>query len=47
MEVKSVLNQETSNILKLGKKGLLFGFPYNFFSGMVQTGAKGSMVNHN
>jgi hypothetical protein len=47
MEVKGILNQETSNILKLAKKGLLFHFPNNYFSGMVLTGAKGSMVNHN
>ena len=47
MEIKGILNVETSSILKLAKKGLLVNFPDNFFSGMVLTGAKGSMVNHN
>lgn len=47
MEIKGILNSSTSDILKLAKNGLLFSFPTNYFSGMVLTGAKGSMVNHN
>eukprot|EP00828_Plagiopyla_frontata_P028757 TRINITY_DN3715_c0_g1_i4.p1 TRINITY_DN3715_c0_g1~~TRINITY_DN3715_c0_g1_i4.p1 ORF type:complete len:703 (-),score=76.33 TRINITY_DN3715_c0_g1_i4:996-3104(-) len=44
--VKSTLNQTTTRIFGLISK-LKSPFPENSFSAMVQSGAKGSLVNHN
>ena len=42
----SELNKSTSNF-KAIPSGLAFRFPHNYFSTMVITGGKGSIVNHN
>jgi len=45
--VKNSINQISSDCNKRWlKEGLIKRFPYNYFSLMVQTGAKGSVVNH-
>lgn len=44
--VKSTLNQTTTRLFQLISK-LKIPFPDNSFSAMVQSGAKGSIVNHN